>query len=413
MATFALVATMASAFDEHTGKFGDIETNRAPRLFDPPKARKAGYSYADEVLIDVNAEMDAMGISLKGSFDAKGDMEMRVTAESGGSVKIDMAVENMAAQLASPLLNFHCDSNDRSNSDDTCQDFFDAVGAEETLLIDRDGNLLEMTTPDGETFNVAGMEQQTLVDKFKANQLAASHHADKMHQFLKLIPDHAVRPGDTWIEDLDLDRIGNFKGESSLKGYTNYQGADCAVFYLEGNLHLDIDLLAQAIGVDPGALPLHEADAHVINEILWDVDDQIARWLTVNITTSFDIVNPLSPDPNDKSTVRIPAELWFALATDITKRPGQEDETVDATESPVYRSPDYDSGVTYPDEPASTSGGAGGVFKGVFFGILVGAAAVGGFLAYKKRQESWDFVRPSYEFSPVSVEPIYSSPPMV
>lgn len=419
MITVALVATMASAFDENTGKYGDVDTNRAPRLFNPPKQRKAGYTYADEVIIDMDAEMDSMGISLKGNFDAKGDMEMSVTAGSGGSVKIDMVIKNVEADLASPIMNFHCDSNDQTHSDEYCQAFFDTVGAEETLLMDSDGNVLEMTTPDGQTINVAAMEQQTLADKFRANQLAASHHADKMRQFLKLIPDHAVRPGDTWIEDLDMDRIGNFKGESSLKGYTDYQGADCAIFHLEGNLHLEIDLLAAAIGVDPETLPLNKADAHVINKIIWDVDDQIARWLSVNITTSFDIVNPLSMDPSDNSTVHIPAELYFAVATDITKRPDHEEESASSTEPAVYRSPESNEApkksgsYEAPNNAAAGGGGAGGAFKGIFFGILVGAAALGGFMLYKKNQESWDFVRPSYEFSPVSAEPIYNSPPLV
>jgi hypothetical protein len=70
----AMTAASGTAFDSTTGKYGAVDTTRAPRFFDPPKARKPGYSYADEVKIAVAAEMDTMGLALKGTFDATGDM---------------------------------------------------------------------------------------------------------------------------------------------------------------------------------------------------------------------------------------------------------------------------------------------------------------------------------------------------
>lgn len=418
----ALSATSASAFDAITGKYGVVDTNRAPKFFEPPKARKPGYTYGDEIKIGVAAEMDSMGMELKGTFDATGDTEMHVTNQSGGSVKIEIAIQNVVAELASPLMSFQCDSKDQIGSDENCAELFAVVGQEETLLLDKDGNLLEMTTPDGETYNVAAMEQQTLQAQFQANQLAASQHFDKSQQFLELIPDHAVRPGDTWIDDIAFDEYGNFKGTSQLKGYTTYQGSDCALFRFDGTLHLDVSIVASAIGLDPEQLPSNLQDTVVTNEILYDVNDDLIRWVEVNLTTSFDLPNPM--DPNGESTAYIPVEVSLSLATDILARPTPEEEAAQqelaggsesesSTYESTYKSTSSYDDVAAPEKTSSGGGGGGGASKGIFFALLVGFAAAGGFMLYKKRQEGWEFVRPSYEFSPVGAEPIYTSPPLV
>jgi hypothetical protein len=334
--------------------------------------------------------------------------ETHVTGQSGGSFKIEVAIQNVVADLSSPLMSFHCDSNDQTHSDLACVDLFAVVGAKESLLIDKDGNLLEMTTPDGQTLNVAAMEQTTLQSQFQANQLAASQHFDKSQQFLELIPDHAVRPGDTWIDDITFDEYGNFKGTSQLIGYTNYQGSDCALFRFDGTLHLDVSIIGRAVGLDPAQLPKNLQDTVVANEILYDVKDEIIRWAEVNLTTSFDIANPMAPNQDAANNAHIPVELTLSMATDILSRPDHEEKEPEASTTGSYRA--------YSPEKTSSGGSSssgGGAFKGVFFALLVGCAAVGGFLYYKKQQESWEFIRPNYSFSPVAAEPIYESPPLV
>ena len=71
----AFAASSVSAFDGNTGKIGEVDTNRAPRIFDPPKAPRAGYTLASEIKIDINAEMDAMGNPLAGAQEGPSNPE--------------------------------------------------------------------------------------------------------------------------------------------------------------------------------------------------------------------------------------------------------------------------------------------------------------------------------------------------
>lgn len=389
-------------------------SNKAPVFFDQPKARKGGYTYTDEIGVGIKASMASGGINMEGSFEAMGDVETTVSNTANGGKKMELTVKNVDADLKSFLMNMHCDSNNRKKSDADCAELFEIVGETETVEVDAAGDLLGLTTFDGEHIDMQMITEaangMTLNDKFSANQFAASTHFDKTSQMLKLIPDHAVRPNDSWIDDVEMGSLGTFKGKSFFQGYTNYEGSNCAVFYFEGSLHLDISSIAQAVGADVSALPSNMTDAKITNVIFWDVQDKISVWAEANVSTSFDMANPMDPTGSE---VHIPVELNVFLATDITARPDKDDEADQATSSYVSAP---ESSSTSRSSSSSSSSSGGGFFKGTFFVIVVGAAAAGGFL-YKKRQDELEgsgLVRPSYEFSPVGAEPMMAQvSPMV
>ncbi|CAB9516769.1 expressed unknown protein [Seminavis robusta] len=425
--TTLLVSSVSAA---PKGEHGPIDTTRGPKLFEPPRARRGGYTYVDEFSIKVNGEMDsAAGMAIKGTLDATADTKTVVTSLEGGKMKLDMLLENVKGSVQSFMMTVNCDSNDRAHSDPQCAPLFDVVGAEETMVVDEEGNIYEITTPDGQTLEMVPppveaepeqvlMHQETLAGKFRANQFAASHHLDKSHQLLKLIPDHAVRPGDSWIDDVDMEGMGTFKGNSVLMGYTTYEDRDCAVFEFEGTLHIDVTQLAGILGVDdPSLLPSNMTDAEISNVIIWDYEDDISRWAQVNITTSFDmpnILNPVDPKP-----VQVPVSVVLSLNTDITVRPDHEEEQQSSSSGMEYRgyneaSQAKEKSGEYQDSSSfsSNSGGkkkSGGWGKTFFFLFMLAGVGAAGYVYYKKREGDDFFVRPTYEFSPVGAEPIYNS----
>jgi hypothetical protein len=382
----------------------DLDTTRAPAFFDQPKARKGGYTYSDELSLSIEGEIDEDGMSIKGSMHAMGDATSVVENTSNGGKRVALTVDSVEVDVSSFMMNMRCDSNNQKNADPDCAELFEIVGQTETVETDANGEVISITTLDGQIIDTQMLTEaangETMDQKFQANQFAASMHYDKTSQMLKLIPDHAVRPGDSWIDDVEMNSMGTFKGKSYLKGYADYEGSDCAVFYFEGTLHLDISHIAKAIGANDTTLPTKMADAQITNVIFWDVKDKISRWAEANITTSFDIVDPM--DPTNATPMHIPVELSVILATDITVRPDHDDPQDQDSNAP-------DGGAAYVARPASTassgsSGSGGGFVKDTFLVIFVCSVAVGGFMFYKKQQEGWEFRshnRPSYEFSPV------------
>ena len=394
-----------------------MDTTRAPAFFDQPKARKGGYTYSDEFSLSVTGEMDQNGMTLKGTVHGMGDATSVVEDTPNGGKRLALTVDNVEADVSSFMMNMRCDSNNRKKADPACAELFDIVGQTETMETDANGELISLTTLDGQTINAQQLTEATngasLQQQFQANQFAASKHYDKTSQMLKLIPDHAVRPGDSWIDDVEMDSMGTFKGSSFLKGYANYEGSDCAVFYFDGTFHLDISNIVKAIGADDTSLPTNMADARITNVIFWDVKDKISRWAEANITTSFDIANPM--DPTDTTPINVPVNLNVILATDITVRPDHDDSQDEDSSNASGGSIEY---VARPVSAttattSSKSSGGGGFAKSAFFVLLVCSVAVGGFIFYKNQQRGWEFrtgERHSYEFAPVdSDQPIMPS----
>lgn len=394
-------------------------SNKAPVLFHQPKARKSGYTYQDELGVGIKASMDSGGLNMKGSLEAMGDMESKVSNAANGGKKMELTVQNIDVDLKSFLMSVHCDSNNRKKSDPDCDEIFEIVGETETVEMDAAGEVVGITTFEGKHIDMQMLAEaangMTLNDKFSANQFAASTHIDKTSQMLKLIPDHAVRPTDSWIDDVEMGGLGTFKGNSFFQGYTNYKGSSCAVFYFEGSLHLDISSIAQAVGADVSDLPSNMTDAKITNVIFWDTQDQISRWAEANVSTSFDIANPMDPSGGE---VHIPVDLNVFLASDIIARPDKDEVDEDESDAAPYVSAPESSSSSRSSSNSGSSSGGGGFFKGTFFVIVVGAAAAGGFFLYKKRQDELQgggFIRPSYEFSPVGAEPMMTqvSSPMI
>lgn len=416
LATLALASLATTVLSKETWGEYKLDTKRAPTFFETPKARKGGYGYADMFSMGVSGEMDAEGMKISGSMTASGDTIMEVTDRSEGGEQVDIVVNNLKVDVKSFMMNLHCDSNDRGKSSPDCEyaGVYDLIGTTETIEIDEEGNLASITGPDGDTIDMAEIEDEMALQKQLLDQLSASQHFDKHAQILKLIPDHAVKPGDSWIDNVDMGAMGTFTGNSYLKGYiTDYKGSDCAVFYFEGNLHLDVTQIAglmlgpdvsvqdkQELNMELEALP-KMVDAKITNVIYFDHKDNLPRFAQSNFSTTIEMPNPM--DPTDPSTMHIPIESTFSLSTDITSRP----------EGSLMEVQTYSTYSTSNSESSSSSGGSGKTAMSVVF--LFGLAAVAGLVVKKRRQEAENTGNhaaiPAYEFTPVANETEYAPPP--
>jgi hypothetical protein len=432
----ALVAATSSKFaaaaDHMDCKWwGDyaIETTRGPRFFNPPPPRKAGFTYNDDFRMDLTGTLDSgMGMTMTGSFDVDVDVESKLSqgAAGPGSLKVEITMENLVANLIALMFQLHCDSNDPDNSDHPdCDDVLAMMGSTETIETDTNGDVTSITTFDGQTFTAeelglnvdpedtspaapAVMGDDSLNSKFQAQQFAASMHFDKHQEIIKLLPDHAVNPGDSWIDNVDMNGMGVFKGTSYLKGYTNYKGSDCALFYFEGSLHLDMTAIAQLLGPEDAAdLPKTMTDAKITSAIFWDVADELPRWAQANITTTLEMDNPMAADQED--TMTVPLEFSLRMESDIVDRPAvSENGSVETTSS--------SSSLSAVPMNESSSKGDGRGRGGTFFVVLLLVGSVGGgYYVYQKRQQQERIMqldRPGngntaqYEFSSLGSEPI-------
>jgi len=444
----SLLTTTASAKDANGMEWKrwdeyQISTDRGPRFFNPPPPRKVGYAYNDDFRIDVAATLDSgMGMSMKGTFDFDVDVESRLSqgAAGPGSMSAEITMENIVMNLNAMMFEMHCDTNDPENSDHPdCDDLLAMNGMKEIVETDTNGDVTQITTFDGQTFtaeelglNLPASESppappavgdNNLDSKFQAQQFAASMHFDKHDEIVKLLPDHAVNPGDSWIDNVDMNGMGVFKGVSYLKGYTNYvkDSADCALFYFEGSLHLDLTAIAEMLGpeaMEDGDLPRSMSDAKITAAILWDVNDELPRFAQANITTTLEVDNPMA---GDGSTVRVPLDITLRMASDIIERPLPSD-TIESPASTTTTSTTVTTTTSTPlsavpvSEAKSSSSsdgkkrGAGGTF--VLVMLLVGSVG-GGYYVYEKRRQEQrirQYYRPAntavaqYEFSSLGSE---------
>eukprot|EP00339_Tiarina_fusa_P026964 CAMPEP_0117022960 /NCGR_PEP_ID=MMETSP0472-20121206/17192_1 /TAXON_ID=693140 ORGANISM="Tiarina fusus, Strain LIS" /NCGR_SAMPLE_ID=MMETSP0472 /ASSEMBLY_ACC=CAM_ASM_000603 /LENGTH=342 /DNA_ID=CAMNT_0004728955 /DNA_START=18 /DNA_END=1046 /DNA_ORIENTATION=- len=341
-------------------------------------------------------------------------------------------MENIVMNLNAVMFELHCDTNDPEHSDrPDCDELLAMNGMTETVETDTNGDVTQITTFGGQTFTAeelgllpsggsggappppappaAVVGDNSLDGQFQAQQFAASMHFDKHEEIIKLLPDHAVNPGDSWIDNVDMNGMGVFKGTSYLKGYTSYgkDNAACAVFYFEGSLHLDMTAIAVMLGpeVEDGDLPQSMTDAKITSAIFWDVKDEMVRWAQANVTTTLEMDNPMA---GDGTTVAVPLELSLKMESDILVRPAGD--AADTASSSTLSGVPMSEASSKQDEKQKGGAGAG---RFLVVLLLVGSVG-GGYYVYRKREDDriMQFYRPAntgaaqYEFSSFASESI-------
>lgn len=310
LALFSLLSSFCSAISIDGNEF-ELDTNRGPQSFQQPQRRKTGYTYQDDVALEVQGAMTDYVFPLGVHLGLLGETQTKIVDYPGVGTLVQVDLEEAEGYLDSPVLRIICDGH-HSHSD--CSSLQALMGTRFTMLLDQDGIPLELILPSGKRIDMENYWNQDT----NANNVTMTP-ALWDNQLFQFLPNHEVQPGDWWdVNITGLAAIGGvFLGESTLKGYTSYDGFDCAVFRFGGALHLDISQLAQLFGydIDNTPFPNHMDDASVTKTILWDNENGIARLAQVNVSTTFTIQS------DDASTVHIPTQVFLQWETDIIGSP--------------------------------------------------------------------------------------------
>lgn len=267
-----------------------LDTGRDPSLFQVAAARKGGYTYQDTVILHTETKTEVMGQSFTTTLNFNTVSETVVSDLSGGGQEIQVTTLSTKSSMGGAFgVSIECDSeNPTMNSDpDMCKPLLEGVGTTETMTMDEQGNIVKADGPSGTMVEAMAKEIQQSNRDYEQFQQTS--------RLLSFIPtEYPVKPGDTWDEHEDLGEMGMFSGKSTLLGYKTFKEVDVAVIYVDGNLHMQMNNLMEAMGADATVLSPSDADASTTQIIYWDYQEELALWSQVNITVDLDMKSPIT-----------------------------------------------------------------------------------------------------------------------
>jgi hypothetical protein len=114
---------------------------------------------------------------------------------------------------------------------------------------------------------------------------------------LQLISDDNVKPGDSWESTANCGDLGQFKGKTTLLGYREVDGEDCAVFSTTGIMHVDVSSVIDNMFGDS---PLKDAMKDVTMDdytmeamFYYQYETNLIRWSKTTQSTIMRMPNPL------------------------------------------------------------------------------------------------------------------------
>jgi len=227
----------------------------------------------------------------------------------------------------------------------------DMIGHTSVIIIDKEGKIISSSDHEGLS-NAIDANQVP-------NQLSASQQYHSISRFTKVLPEadsttttttsssiSKVKVGDTWAFDMNVE--GNdsleyysdhiFAGTGTLLGYTQYDGVDVAVIYLEAivenvNIMLDIDDSLDQDDVDDGLWrkrSLLEAGMNgpttttttiksgtMTSLLYWDYVHHYPRWYKGNVDLIISMPDPLSSTTG--SMIDVPTHEEFEIYMKMKK----------------------------------------------------------------------------------------------
>ena len=142
------------------------------------------------------------------------------------------------------------------------------VGTTLDMVIDENGNIVEVANE--------GSEGGEKFDAMVRAQSKIQSHFSTLSRLLGSVTDQEVKSGDTWQTNLDVD-FGSVEGVSTLLGYIPFDGADCAVLYMNGTYHMDLAKSLEAIGQSPDSVGSEYTNAAATQAMYWDYEEELVR----------------------------------------------------------------------------------------------------------------------------------------
>lgn len=287
-----------------------FDTDREAIIF-KVEQRQSGFTYMDKYAMSVDQEMTIGGMDIKTTTAMEMDSETHVEdlVEGGQSIETTFVHASMAVDAG--IMSIECDTDKPdegepeegdSMSNLACAPLNEMVGTTFHFVLDDEGTLVVEDTPmeDGPDLTLG------------------SKQVDQTSRLLKLVPnDVPIKPGDSWdaSEDLGSD-MGTFSGDGFLKGYTDYNGFDCAVIYLTGSLEMDMKKVIDMMGGGdlPGMDGLTVSEANMDTTIYYDYESNLIRWSQAAIKMTITMPNPMNPDG---APITVPTNEVVTTTTEI------------------------------------------------------------------------------------------------
>lgn len=231
----------------------------------------------------LNVDVTLHNIDVKSSDPVMGDLEVDTKAESGNE-KYDAILESM-------------------------------IGKTTSVEVDEDFSIIK--ADDHETQD---LELQQAIDTGTTVGLSSAEQVDQATRLAQVLTDDPIAPGDEWGIEYDTDLP--FFGKAVLLGYLMYDGADCAVIQIVGDLDMDelkekITDLYDAAGDDDIAQDFADLvslirykDGDLETIMFWDIENNFIRYSKTDVTLTAVIPNPLDMDG---PKIDVPTEEKFEV----------------------------------------------------------------------------------------------------
>ena len=303
-----------------------LEVDRPSMTFDnvleENNGRKSGYTYVDTFRTESTSSIPMGGVDMKTATTMQLENEMSVKDIQGGGQELTIRTNEVFFDVSSAGVNVHCDSKDPTSRDQpACAQLMALVDVDSlTIIVDDHGNIAEATGANAEAVTkfdhlVHGQNNEQEggdddVTKTATQQLQTQFM--ETARILQLVPKHAVKPGDQWPVNVMMGDLGSMEGTASLLGYKKFEGSDCAVIYVDAEMHLNLDELMQSMGLPAETFSSKPIDAPTTQVIYWDHEQDLARWSQANSTYVMEMKNAV-----DGSMMSIPVEQSTSMMTEI------------------------------------------------------------------------------------------------
>lgn len=204
---------------------------------------------------------------------------------------IDLIVTRMELDIQSGSVHFSCDTVLELDPEDAvCAPLYDALTEPSHFELDASGKLVVAT-------GAGAKAAEAIAESKSANSVDPAKQWAATTRMLQLISDDNIKPGDSWDSSVDYDDMGQFHGKTTLLGYREVDGVDCAVFTTAGTTHVNISSVVDTMFADS---PLADAmqditmDDYTMEAIFYyQYETKLVRWSKTTQSTVMHMPNPL------------------------------------------------------------------------------------------------------------------------
>ena len=318
--SFTSLVLLVGAAPGAVAKYHDLDMNRDPDIFGTPDF-VAGTTYTVTVALDQVSTMEILETKYDTVVQTEGTQELTVSARAEGGKEIDTVMTHFMMHMEMMGFATDFDSDHMDDAPTEFSSFSDLIGVKTTVVIDDDGNLVEVKdTPKLQDENnvdeSAEFVQEVQEAKEENNGTATPFDSSSQYQLMtrlnKALPESPVKPGDSWEVISDMNGLGSITGTATLSGYRSYKHYDVAVIHLDGKLEINLSAVSSLLGTSDATHGATFQDAEIKSLMFWDNTANLMRWSQSNQTMVMEIPNPMDED----TTLKIPLSQTITVTID-------------------------------------------------------------------------------------------------